>query len=85
MAPPSADIPTANDGHSSKPHYASRLNGPLKYSGSLDQYQSSDLTAAIGREFSTLQLSKILHDDVKIRDLGTISSYILPTWRGPRC
>lgn len=80
MAPPSDDFtPTTNDRYSSKPHYTSRLNGPLKYSGSLDQYESFDLTAVIGREFSTLQLSEILHDDVKIRDLGTISQYTLPT------
>ncbi|PLB46157.1 taurine catabolism dioxygenase TauD, TfdA family protein [Aspergillus steynii IBT 23096] len=38
--------------------------------GSLDEYESFDLTSAIGREFSTLQLSEILHDDTKIRDLG---------------
>ena len=74
MAPPPVDsTPTTNDGYSSEPHYTSRLNGPLKHSGSLDQYESFDLTAAIGREFSTLQLSEILHDDVKIRDLGIIS------------
>lgn len=82
MAPPSVDFtPTTNNGASSKPHYTSQLNEPLQYSGSLDQYESFDLTATIGREFSTLQLSEILHDDVKIRDLGTISQYALPTWR----
>jgi hypothetical protein len=37
-----------------------------------DEYKSFDLTSAIGREFSTLQLSEILHDDAKIRDLGII-------------
>lgn len=74
MASPLVDFNfTTNDGDSSKPHYTSRLSGPLKYSGSLDHYESFDLTAAIGREFSTLQLSEILHDDVKIRDLGTMS------------
>jgi hypothetical protein len=74
MAPPSADaypIPQ-DDRYPRKSISASRLPGPLKYSGSLDEYESFDLTAAIGREFSTLQLSEILHDDAKIRDLGII-------------
>ncbi|OGM48528.1 taurine catabolism dioxygenase TauD [Aspergillus bombycis] len=75
MAPHLTDsIPVTDDGFSSKPHDASRLNGPLKYSGSLDQYEAFDLTAAIGREFSMVQLSEILHDDVKIRDLGVMVS-----------
>ncbi|KAL4922397.1 taurine catabolism dioxygenase TauD, TfdA family protein [Aspergillus aurantiobrunneus] len=68
MAPPSADFGLG--GQSTKPHYASRLDGPLKYSGTLDQYESFDVTAAIGKEFRTLQLSDIVHDDAKIRDLG---------------
>lgn len=74
MTPPLVDATfTTNNGDSSKPHYTSRLNEPLQYSGSLDQYESFDLTATIGREFPALQLSEMLHDDVKIRDLGTIS------------
>ncbi|KAJ5155718.1 alpha-ketoglutarate-dependent sulfonate dioxygenase [Penicillium capsulatum] len=76
MAPPSADayhIPPS-DGYPSKSVSASRLSGPLKYSGSLDEYESFDLTSVIGREFSTLQLSEILHDDAKVRDLGIIVS-----------
>jgi alpha-ketoglutarate-dependent taurine dioxygenase len=76
MAPPSADaypIPQG-DGYPSKSISASRLSRPLKYSGSLDEYESFDLTSAIGREFPTLQLSEILHDDAKIRDLGIIVS-----------
>ncbi|KAL3480806.1 taurine catabolism dioxygenase TauD, TfdA family protein [Aspergillus californicus] len=77
MAPPSADTypNTAGNGYPVKSTSASRLSGPLKYSGSLDEYESFDLTPVIGREFSsTLQLSDILHDDAKIRDLGTIVS-----------
>ncbi|KAL3467838.1 hypothetical protein BJX64DRAFT_299102 [Aspergillus heterothallicus] len=77
MAPPSADtFPiTTGDESPAKSTSASRLSGPLKYSGSLDEYESFDLTPVIGREFSsTLQLSEILHDDAKIRDLGTIVS-----------
>lgn len=77
MAPPSADtqsIPQANGSakYTNKGPSASKLSGPLKYTGSLDEYESFDLTAAIGREFSNLQVSKILHDDTKIRDLGVL-------------
>jgi hypothetical protein len=77
MAPPSADAyPIPEDGrYPSKSISASSPPGPLKYSGSLDEYESFDLTAVIGREFSTLQLSEILHDDGKIRDLGIIGPY----------
>ena len=53
---------------------ASRLSGPLKYSGSLDSYESFDTTGVIGREFPALQLSEILHDDDKIRDLAILVS-----------
>ncbi|KAK3681331.1 hypothetical protein B0T22DRAFT_531235 [Podospora appendiculata] len=83
MAPPAADIdiqspPEVNTtfptktlaGHSS----ASRLSGPLKYSGSLDSYEQLDFTAVIGREFPELQVSEILHDDTKIRDLAVLVS-----------
>ena len=44
--------------------------GPLKYSGSLDKYERFDVTPTIGREFPKLQLSEILSDDKKIRDLA---------------
>ncbi|EXJ89612.1 hypothetical protein A1O3_02679 [Capronia epimyces CBS 606.96] len=47
---------------------------PLQYSGSLDGYQSFDLTPVIGREFPTLQLSSLLGDDRKIRDLAILVS-----------
>lgn len=84
MAPPAADIdiqPTIPDvlptktlaGHSS----GSRLSGPLTYSGSLDSYEQFDVTAVIGREFPTLQLTDILHDDTKIRDLAVLGRFIL--------
>ncbi|CAI7608284.1 unnamed protein product [Penicillium pancosmium] len=43
---------------------------PLKYSGSLDAYESADVTTAIGREYPSVQLSSILHDERKIRDLA---------------
>lgn len=43
---------------------------PLKYSGSLDNYEHFDVTAVIGREFPKLQLSEVVNDDTKIRDLA---------------
>ncbi|KAK3370407.1 hypothetical protein B0H63DRAFT_552368 [Podospora didyma] len=87
MAPPAADIdiqPTpaavfdipskiknvVTGTHSS----ASRLSGPLTYSGSLDSYAQFDVTSVIGRELPTLQLSEILYDDTKIRDLAILIS-----------
>jgi hypothetical protein len=73
MAPPSADFvvrdePTIRlkNGHSVE----GLVRTPLKYSGTLDQYQSFDVTAVIGREFPTAQLSEILKDDAKVRDLA---------------
>ncbi|KAE9370921.1 taurine catabolism dioxygenase [Stipitochalara longipes BDJ] len=55
---------------------ADGLNGgasfpaPLQYSGALDPYESFDVTPVIGREYPKLQLTDILHDDAKIRDLA---------------
>jgi len=43
---------------------------PLQYSGSLDNYDSFDVTNVIGREFPKVQLTDILKDDAKIRDLA---------------
>ena len=43
---------------------------PLKYSGSLDEYKSFDVTPVIGREFSDVQLVDILNDEQKLRDLA---------------
>lgn len=45
---------------------------PLQYSGSLDNYESFDVTSVIGREFPKLQLVDILKDDAKVRDLAII-------------
>jgi hypothetical protein len=73
MAPPSADFVVQGEttlrlknGNSVE----GLLRTPLKYSGTLDQYQSFDVTAVIGREFPTAQLSGILKDDAKVRDLA---------------
>jgi hypothetical protein len=46
------------------------LDAPLKYSGTLDQYKSVEVTPVIGREYPEVQLSEILKDDEKIRDLA---------------
>jgi hypothetical protein len=45
---------------------------PLEYSGALDHYESFDVTSVIGREFPKLQLTDILNDDAKIRDLAIL-------------
>jgi len=47
---------------------------PLEYSGSLDQYESFDLTSSIGREYPKVQVKNILDDDEKVRDLAILSS-----------
>ncbi|KAK0708863.1 hypothetical protein B0T21DRAFT_387578 [Apiosordaria backusii] len=84
MAPPAADVdiqtapvivPVPNKGFVAPAHSsASKLEGPLTYSGSLDAYEHFDVTNVIGREFPNLQLSGILHDDNKIRDLAILVS-----------
>ncbi|SPO06792.1 related to taurine dioxygenase [Cephalotrichum gorgonifer] len=87
MAPPAADVDVttpAQDapatskvvGEKAAPtsSSASRLTGPLEYSGSLDSYEQFDTTSVIGREFPTLQLTEILNDDTKIRDLAVLVS-----------
>jgi len=78
MAPSVADSSLADDksiGKATtfgKDAYGSRLSAPLKLSGSLDGYEQFDVTAVIGREFPTLELSEIIHDDDKIRDLAIL-------------
>jgi len=78
MAPPAADIDVASNAPIHpipvKSATSSRLAGPLKSSGSLDSYEQFDVTAVIGREFPALQLSSILHDDNKIRDLAILGN-----------
>lgn len=91
MAPPAADVeldlPSAAPVSTpatklvSKTGSGSRLTSPLKYSGSLDSYEHFDVTNVIGREFPTLQISEILNDDTKIRDLAILSAFPLPSVR----
>lgn len=49
------------------------IRQPLKYSGALDGYKKVQATPAIGVEFPELQLSAILNDDAKVRDLAITS------------
>lgn len=80
MAPPSADVDLASSPEQTEllekleittfKSTTSPFPKPLKYSGSLDEYESFDVTSVIGREFPKLQLSEILEDDAKIRDLA---------------
>jgi hypothetical protein len=73
MAPPSADFVVQDETtiHLQNGNSVQDLvRTPLKYSGALNQYQSFDITAVIGREFPTAQLSEILKDDAKVRDLA---------------
>ncbi|KAI2468787.1 taurine catabolism dioxygenase [Annulohypoxylon bovei var. microspora] len=86
MAPPAADVDVQSEAPAPetlkksagpvpiKTSTSSKLDGPLKYSGSLDSYDQFDHTKVIGREFPKLQLSEILHDDTKIRDLAILIS-----------
>lgn len=82
MAPPAAEVdiaPLSSNGPdhgiikkltaTSIPAYT-----PLQYSGSLDEYESFDVTKVIGREFPKLQISSILHSDEAIRDLAVLVS-----------
>lgn len=86
MAPPSADFavqePTVNGEHLKSGAPTKAVNRvPLTYSGSLDQYESFDVTSVIGREFPKVQLTEILKDDAKTRDLAITSMHPL-CWRG---
>lgn len=77
MAPPSADVDVATSSplpaiNVKGARSASRLAEPLAYSGSLESYEHFDVTSVIGREFPKLQISEILHDDTKIRDLAIL-------------
>ncbi|KAK6369497.1 uncharacterized protein PV06_10828 [Exophiala oligosperma] len=74
MAPPAADIDLISSQPGTLPVPVDKGASPslnsLNYSGSLDAYKSFEVTNIIGREYPELQLSEILHDDNKIRDLA---------------
>lgn len=46
------------------------IRNPYKYSGSLDEYRRVEVTPVIGSEFPEVQLTDILNDDNKVRDLA---------------
>ena len=53
------------------------LRSPLKSSGSLKEYDNFNTTPIIGTEFPHVQLTEILKDEAKIRDLAILGEYIL--------
>ena len=65
---------SADDSTSRKPQL---IRQPLKYSGTLDSYEKVQATPAIGVEFPELQLSSILGDDAKVRDLAITSESVV--------
>ena len=64
----------------------SRLSSPLSYTGRLDKYSHSELTPAIGREYTDLDVRKLLAGpdiDEKLRDLAvTVSQRGVVVLRG---
>jgi hypothetical protein len=56
---------------------------PFEYSGALDHYESFDVTNVIGREYPKVQLTEILKDDAKIRDLAITGMWA--AWRLIMC
>lgn len=51
-----------------------RLQKPLQYTGTLDRFQSQDLTPVVGREYEGLQVRDLLKwGDDMIRDLAVTS------------
>ncbi|OGM42399.1 TfdA family taurine dioxygenase [Aspergillus bombycis] len=73
-SPTPAPTVVSAKGDVEKPAGSGYIREPLKYSGSLDEYKNFDVTPVIGREFSDLQLTDILNDEQKIRDLAILVS-----------
>lgn len=79
---PAVDVQTTSDlkdikvkGAEAQP--SGLIREPLKYSGSLDEYKHFDVTPVIGVEFPEIQLSDILNDDKKIKDLAILGGFAL--------
>lgn len=71
--PPVSNVYHAKNGlKTSTPPLITR---PIPYTGSLDEYESFNVTNVIGKEFPNLQISDILHDDAKIRDLAVLGEF----------
>jgi len=65
----------AINGERNGTHEAAKLAvEPLRYSGSLDEYDYFEVSPIIGREYTTLQLSDIQDDEQKLKDLAIIIS-----------
>ena len=62
--PAKTTLPYASQGHDNL------IRKPLSDSGSLDKYRHFEVTPVIGTEFPDVQLSDLLQDDTKIRDLA---------------
>ena len=87
MATPSADGPVAHHSQDDLVALQSTINSKafsqfskpypttLLYSGTLDQYESFDLATVIGKEFPKVQLTELLKDDAKIKDLTITGSF----------
>jgi hypothetical protein len=69
------------------PESRTQLSGPLAYTGSLDGFEQSDITPAIGREYTGLQVRDALQwDDDRVRDLAATSKYLVHMQpRGTAC
>lgn len=89
MAPPSADVDVERPVETSHPikakagihtvqHDDTGYPTLYNYSGTLDKYESFDVTKVIGREFPNAQLSELLPDDAKIRDLAILGWLTFP-------
>lgn len=56
------------------PAAKTRCLKPLKYSGTLDRFEHTDLTPVIGREYKGLQVTDLLKaDDQVMKDLAATS------------
>lgn len=49
------------------------IRKPVPNGGSLNKYRHFEVTPIIGTEFPEVQLTDLLHDDTKIRDLAVTS------------
>ncbi|KAJ5273158.1 hypothetical protein N7478_008283 [Penicillium angulare] len=80
---PSAPTPTGKLALAQETSQKTYIREPLKYSGSLNEYKNFDVTPVIGREFSGVQLTDLLNDDDKLRDLAiTVSRRGVVFFRG---
>lgn len=52
------------------------LREPLKSSGSLKEYENFNSAPIIGTEFPNVQLTEILKDETKVRDLAILGEFI---------